>query len=927
MRAHFFHPLLLLLLPAAFGAQATAHSPQDAQAVVWIEGESAARHNFPPISENPFRPKAFWESDLLSGGEWIGALWREGEPQPFLEFDIEVPEAAVYSLYVRKFYTYGKFRWCIGDGPWHEPPDQVLHTPLDHVAMREEGERISLNWFYMGECELPAGRQTLRIEPIRGRALTKTTIGVGTPLAYDAIVLTRGLFFPTGRLKPGDKHPLRDPEGFAFQPELDSFSPTALDLRNLNEPFAGARGGISVHNGRLVFRDNKEPVRLLGVNFDPWRLVSPAALDYMARSLAKRGINFVRFDFGKAVEFSMQSSAAGPEKLNIEFHEPALAHLARVIHTLKKQGIYTALTWDIETSQSLRSIYDPEGVSPRPSPSDPQTPGLYDNSMPSSLAALRIFEPDVRQACLQVWERILGLQLEDGSTLGKDPALFLITLAQQSSLLEENSLPWEKLPPPATAAALDQWQQWIATRYGSVDKALAAWGTSSTADAERPPDVRSILARRDAWASDALRFLVETQRNDYAALVKSLRDRGCTALISASNQSVDHPELLGFAEIESRSPGDVIERHGKLVSDFSPKYDIWNFTEGALFGERSIVRLDALQGFEAARFELPFKAPAYPGRPSLLSEIGVALPNRYSGEFPLVALTLATLQDVQAVGFSTLATENWQGSLSSARIQIFTPAILGQMPALAYAYRKGLLPGPSLAGRLELSDDSVFSLRPAPFHEAPDTQINASPRLPEQSESQLQIAPALWLAGKVEVHLGSKKEIFDVADHNALRPDGSIQAAGGAVRWNPSARLLVVDTPAFQAVSGALREASPVRLTDVEIKSDMETGTICAVALDGQPLAFSKRILVQVFTQESNNGLSAAQIGNLAVIRSSGRPPLQVKTIKGVLTFARPDADSLYATALDANGHPLLTANEGAQLRLLPSTMYYLVEK
>ncbi len=924
----FSFPALILLLLAAGLAPAAAQNRQHAD-FIWIEGESAARHNFPPVDQNPFRPQAFWESDLLSGGQWIGTLWREGEPQPFLEFDIEVPEAGTYSLYVRKFYTNGNFRWRLGDGPWHEPPSRLLHTPLDHVAMREEGERITLNWFYMGECELAAGRQTLRIEPVRGRTLARTTIGVGTPLAFDAFVLTRGLFFPTGKIKPGERHPVRDAEGFAFQPGIDSFDPAALDLRELNERFAGARGGITVRDGRLVFRDNNEEVRLLGVNFEAWHQVSTTALEHMARSLAKRGINFVRMDFGKAVEFVAHGDGK-ERKLNVEFHEPALAYLAQIISILKNQGIYTALTWNIETCVSLRALYDPESIPNRPSPSDPQTSELYENSMPASLAALRIFDPDVRQACLQAWERILGLQLQDGSTLGKDPALLLLTLSQQSSLLEENALPWEKLPPHATAAALDQWQKWLTARHGSAEKALAAWSTTNAAnDVERPPDIRTILARRDAWAQDALRFLVDVQRQDYDGLVKHFRGLGYSGLISASNQSVNPPELLSLAEMVSRMPGDIIERHGKLLSDFAPKYDIWNFTEGALYGERSPAALTPLQGeeLETARFDLPFKAPAFPGRPSFLTEIGIALPNRYSGEFPLATLTLAALQDVQAVAFSSLSSENWQGSLSSSRIQIFTPAMLGQMPALAYAYRKGLLPGPVLAGHLHLPDDTIYSLQPLPFHEAPDTQLNAPQLPPEPTKSKLNINPALWLAGKIEIRTGSKKESFKQTASDALLQDGSIQTAQGRIRWNPEARLLVVDAPSFQAACGALHTASPLRLGDIEIESNMETGSICVVALDGQPLAFSKRILVQAFSEEFNTGFNAARAGNFSVVRSPGRPPLLIKPVQGTITLLRPDADQLFSTALDAHGSPILPANLGPNLRLLPSTTHYLIEK
>jgi len=889
---------------------------------IWIEGESAARHNFPAPADNPFRPVAFWESDLLSGGDWIGMLWKEGDDPRFLEYDFEVPEDGAYSLYARKFFGFGNFRWRVDGGEWVEPPEKFLHSPLHTVAMRGAGERISLSWFYMGGMDLKAGRHTLRVEPVRGAVPAKTSAGPGTPLAYDAFVLTRGLFFPAGKLKPGENHPVRDGAAFAFQPGLDAFDAEALDLRGLNEPTAGSRGGITVRDGLLAFRDNGEPVRMVGVNFDLGRFVSPEAYDYMARSLAKRGVNFVRMDIRTAVEFSREKD--GP--LRVKFHEPVLGQIARLAGDLKKQGIYTALTWNFEEARGMRALFDPTYVAPEAAAGRDALP-VHDNTPRPGYPGLRIFDAEVREAYWKVWERVLGLKLEEGSTLGTDPALFLVTLSQQSSLLEENSLPWSAMPPAAWKKMREDWRAWVGHRHGSVEKALAAWGMESAPDAGPGdvPEVRSILEKRDARSRDALRFLAGVQREDYAALVKRLRGLGYKGLVSASNKSVGHPELLGFAEIFSREPGDVIERHGKLVSDFAPKYDIWNFTEGALYGERSIVRLDPLQGLESARYDLPFKAPGFEGRPSLLTETGVALPNRFSGEMPLAAFMLAALQNVQALGFSTLFSESWHGSHTAARLQIATPAILGQMPALAFAYRRGLLPGPVRTGRVELTDDSIFSLKPLPFAEAPDTQINAPQRPPEKSDSGPD--PALWLTGKIEVALDAVKDTFEAAGPVPIGSDGRIEAAGGAVRWEPERRLLVIDAPSFQAASGALRDASPIRLGSIEVESRLETGTVCVVALDGQPVDFSRRMLVQVFSEESNAGYNAQQVGNLSVVRSTGRPPLLVKAIEGGITFLRPDADELFSTALDANGNPLLPAGLGPALRFLPSTMYYLVEK
>ena len=52
-----------------------------------------------------------------------------------------------------------------------------------------------------------------------------------------------------------------------------------------------------------------------------------------------------------------------------------------------------------------------------------------------------------------------------------------------------------------------------------------------------------------------------------------------------------------------------------------------------------------------------------------------------------------------------------------------------------------------------------------------------------------------------------------------------------------------------------------------------------------------------------------------------------VTNFAGKIRFNRPDADKLIIRALDENGYPLNTAATGAELSLLPATMYYLIEK
>ena len=217
--------LLFSASPVLLAKEAVA----PAKDYIWIEAESPAAGNFPALAANPYRAVEFWETDLLSGGEWIGMKWADPKAEkPFLEYQFEADEAGDYDFYARKFYTFGNFRWRVNDGAWHEA-DALEHTPLDMVSFRETGDRIALNWFFMGNSDLKAGTNTLRVEPV----YSETTVDDKklNPLGYDAFLFTRDLFFPNGKMKPGERASAQSSASFAPDPPIDGFEPCAIDWR------------------------------------------------------------------------------------------------------------------------------------------------------------------------------------------------------------------------------------------------------------------------------------------------------------------------------------------------------------------------------------------------------------------------------------------------------------------------------------------------------------------------------------------------------------------------------------------------------------------------------------------------------------------------------------------------------------------------
>src|SRR5262249_52941888 len=129
---------------------------------------------------------------------------------------------------------------------------------------------------------------------------------------------------------------------FPFTPKPDPFSQDCpLDLRFLNEHFAGEKGFIEVKDGQFIHSKTGEPVRFWAVNGPPHDLKGND-LRQCARMLAKHGVNMVRVHGGYFDE-------------NGEVEMSKVNHTMEIVEAMKAEGIYAHL-----------SIYFPLWLSPKP---------------------------------------------------------------------------------------------------------------------------------------------------------------------------------------------------------------------------------------------------------------------------------------------------------------------------------------------------------------------------------------------------------------------------------------------------------------------------------------------------------------------------------------------------------------------------------
>jgi hypothetical protein len=322
----------------------------------------------------------------------------------------------------------------------------------------------------------------------------------------------------------------------------------------------------------------------------------------------------------------------------------------------------------------------------------------------------------------------------------------------------------------------------------------------------------------------------------------------------------------------------------------------------------------------------------YDGKPSMISETTWNRPNRYRSEAPLYHAAYGPLQGTDAVVHFAMDTTSWTvkpGDFMQPWT-LMSPTMMGQFPAAALVYRKGLVAPGEVLVDLELKFKDLFepkgTLLPqdANFDELQARDVPKGTTLKPGNV----IDPLVHYAGRTNVNFTEGGGPARLKDLSRLidRRRQLVASVTGQLRLDYGKGVLAIDAPSAQGVSGALGAAGPADLKDLSISSQMELGHIVAVSLDDRPLSSSGKILLQVMSEEKNAGFRTEPVGSLLKkIVSIGQDPWMVREFEGVVRFKRPDAGRLRVTALDANGDPAGRIGSAGEIRLRAETLYYLI--
>lgn len=891
MRTLLFLLYLLSLMTSAAHAES-----------IWVEGEKPTKST---MNRHPW-----WydqvKKDQLSGGDWISNF--DAKKVGEAEYSVTSDDGGAFEFWVRANPTAAKLSYKVNGGDWQ--PIELEKGARDSANIAGDG-KLDLRfiaWIKVGRVDLKRGTNVVRF-----RMHSDNSHHGG----LDCFVLSTEPFVPKGLLKPGEiakAAASTEADWFAFDPSADSFQASSvIDLRYLNEKQAGENGFIAARNGQFVHSGNGRAVRFWAVN-------GPAAknrdeLRREARQLAKYGVNLVRLH--------------GPMFDRRGEVDPARIQRAiEVVEAMKAEGIYTHF-----------SIYFPLWFDP---PADLDWLPGYDGK--SHAFATLYFQQKFQQKYRSWWQALLTTPgPTTGARLIDDPAVFGAELINEDSLFF-----WtfndKNIPEPQLKDMELQFATWSKAKYGSLEKALTAWKDQKVprdALAEGRLGFRplwNIAHERTARDQDTARFLVEVQKRFYDESTRYLRDLGFKGLITASNWVTASPEILGPLEKYSYTSGDFIDRHGYFGCKNEGQFSEWSLRDGQTYVDRSALKFENEEPGKPAAFVHPGMDPHYNDKPSMISETTWNRPNRHRGEAPLYLAAYGALQDSDSIVH--FAKDGIEWSVKPGYFMqpwtLTAPTQFGQFPAAALIYRRGLIHPGDVMATVNLSVDETLKLQGTPLPQDAafdELRLKDVPRGTTLQPGQ-RIDPLIHYVGRTQVNFVSVATkaktpstallpLSSLIDHESK----TVTSSTGELKLDWGRGVLTLNSPTAQGASGDLKASGKIDLADISLRIPRDIAHVVLVCLDDQPLATSRRMLLQVMTEEKASGFKSQDLGDRKhKIDAIGESPWLIRKLAGEVRLNRPDAAKLNVTALDQFGAPTQGSSTAEQIILKPNVLYYLIE-
>ncbi len=700
---------------------------------------------------------------------------------------------------------------------------------------------------------------------------------------------------------------------FSYAEKPEGSTPL-LDLRYLNEHFAGANGFIrlSTDGNSFVNGKNKE-VRFWACNggslakdFDNKKL------DSLARFLAKMGVNLIRYH-----------GAINPKGKNTKITDIdtiEARNIWRCVAAMKKQGIYTVISpfWPANGHMGgwIPAEWGIDGYSGK----DDMWEVLYFN--------------DKLKEGYKAWVKYLYTTPNPYTkvALKDEPAVAIIQVEN-----EDSPFFWtmSAIKPALAKTVGVQFSKWLRAKYGPADDIKDTMTLVPIYEFTIPP--RANVKNR---LHDQVEFYTERQRAFYDDMVHYYREvLGCKQLINGNNWRTASQSRLLDLERWTNSGADVIA----VNKYFDPQHKGgpnvgWRVDPGDFYGAPSALKNPA---------DLPTNIKHVAGHPMMVTESGWNLPNKYQTEGALLVAAYGGLSGLDAYFWFTPTAVNYmqqpyftflniKGQHPMNRWSTSTPGEIGMFPANALIQRLGYVKQAN-AVREQRTMKSMLNREIPPIFEEQSFDPNRD-FVVSNNKDQGKLSPLTFLTGGVTTTYGSKADTAFVSP-KAMQliniKDGKVASITGEQELDYRSGIFTLNTPKAKAVTGFLNLQKVFTLGDVTIQSSNEYATIEVVSMDGQNTGRSKKILVQVGTifrptgwneepttiTSNNKQLTVFKIINTGKMPWLGMPANGTISLKNKLISK--------ATQLDAAGYAVkaldLKMSSGGVSLQLPSNAYYIL--
>ncbi len=325
--------------------------------------------------------------------------------------------------------------------------------------------------------------------------------------------------------------------------------------------------------------------------------------------------------------------------------------------------------------------------------------------------------------------------------------------------------------------------------------------------------------------------------------------------------------------------------------------------------------------------------PHYDGKPSMISETTWTRPNRYRSEAPLYLASYGALQDSDAIVHFAFDGADWKvkPNFWMQPWTLMSPAMMGQFPAAALIYRKGLIEPGAVVAKVALNRNDLLALKGTPLPQDANLDELRLKDVPSSGEIKpgQRLDPLLHYAGRSEVRFTEEPSKTELnlsgakIDHQAK----TVLSSNGQLQIDFGKGVLTINAPKAQGVSGNLAALGEVQLDHATFRSSLDLGHIVIVSLDDRPVNSASRLLLQAMSEERNSGWKTEPGTNgTQRIVSIGKDPWEFRAMTGLVKLTRPDASRMKVTALDLNGLPTGAHGTANEITLRPDTLYYLIE-